>query len=359
MEPNVSQVSFLFDVPKISALNECFSPEFLIQGAPWKIRLYKYRKDNEHRLTFSLICASKIRSMDWSHVAYASVELLSFGGKNAPKKYSSPFVFNRSVTNWDRELLKWNDLFDATKNYVKSDAISLKIKIIVANPLDKNKSQLIFEEFTTATAKGRRLVLTVTDIGNLMAVCSPQFIFNQAPWFIDVYKDHKDQICVRLKCRNFDEPEYFADVNMSVKLVAAGRQGKSIEKFATKKMKYNHNFAIKSLASRCDLLKRHNGFINNNNNDNCKSIVIEVHLDINQPPGLDAVNANNPPAQRFELECAICLLRFEGQNVSFTSCGHMFCTECIEETIKNNRKACPVCNTRITKAQLKRVHLPL
>ncbi|XP_055296988.1 uncharacterized protein LOC129565790 [Sitodiplosis mosellana] len=352
-EPTVSYVKFQFDVPKVSALDKCFSPEFVVRGTPWKVGIYKSRYSSENWLAVSLICANTHNSPDWSHIAYASIELLSFGGKqNARKMYTSPFVFNHNETEWDRWLLKWSDLLDVAKQYVSNDTISVKIEIIVADPNDANKSQLVFEDIGASGAERRSMKcqLTITNADSLLAVRSPQITFQNAPWFLVVFKDHKNEYGIRLECRNLEHPEFTADVKMSVKLLA-GIGGKSIEQTKTKKFKFNQNLAIKSFASQVDVFNRQKGL------NKGKAIVIEVVLEPNQSLcGVDT-NANNVPTQRFELECAICLQRFQGQDVSFTPCGHLFCEECIKNTVKL-RKTCPVCRTRVTMNQVKRAHLP-
>lgn len=344
VKPNIPEVSFRFNIPKISALKDCYSPEFIIQGTPWNVGLYRGQKNNEEYLVISLACKSKSQSPGWSRIAYISVELLSFGGQqSAFKKCTSPNVFNGSTSNWDRWLIKWTDLFDATKKYVENDMINLNVKIVVADPNDKNKSQLNFEGIGADKYR-----LTIKKVDNLLAVRSTEFLFQNALGSLVVYKDHKHQLGIRL------ESEFTGDLKMLVRLVATKSGRGSFEK-VTNNSKNCSNLAIKSFISRNDVLNRQNGFIKNN------SIVIEVQLEPNQSnTGID-INANNVPlpTPRFELECAICLQRFEGQQVAFTPCGHMFCSDCIKENLKANRKACPVCNKRIAITQLTRAHLPL
>lgn len=357
-EPTVSHVSFQFDVPKISALTTSFSPEFIVRGKPWKISFYKSRYNGEQYLAMSLICANKDDSPNWSRTAYASVELLPFGSKKSDRKmYTTPCVFNQNETEWDRWLLKWNDLFDPAKKYVIIDTLSAKIEIVVADPYDGNKSELIFENIGANTTDVHSVTcrLTIKNADRLLAVRSPQITFHNAPWYLVVFKDYRNQYGIRLECRNFEHPEFSADVKMTAKLVAAKAGAKLIEQKKAKVVKYNNHLHIKSFATQAEVFNRLNGYVKRN------SMVIEIGLEPNEPVAAASVdaNANNVPTQRrFELECAICLQRLEGQPVSSTPCGHLFCSECIENSIKIN-KLCPVCRSRVTTRQVKRAHLPL
>lgn len=371
MKPTVSYVSFHFDVPKVSALKASFSPEFIVRGKPWKISFYKSHNNSEQYLAMSLICANKNDTSDWSRIAHASVELPVGVKQSARKMYTTPCVFNRNETEWDRWLLKWNELFDPAKKFVKNDTLSAKIEIFVADPNDDKKSELIFENIGLSSVgfHSVKYRLTIKNADRLLVVRSPEIIFQNAPWYLVVFKDHKKQYGVRLECRNFEHPEFSANVKMTVKLVDAKTGGKSIEQTKTKVVKYNNHLYIKSLASHAEVFNPLNGFVKR------KSIVIEVGLEPNEPVAAAAsptptaapaaaatavdTNANNVPTQRrFELECAICLERLEGQPVSSTPCGHLFCSECIENSIRIY-KACPVCRIRVITRQVKRAHLPL
>lgn len=51
-------------------------------------------------------------------------------------------------------------------------------------------------------------------------------------------------------------------------------------------------------------------------------------------------------------ECSICLESLAKREISATTCGHVFCTECIKAAIRTSRM-CPNCRTRLT---LKKIH---
>ncbi|SPP78433.1 blast:E3 ubiquitin-protein ligase RMA3 [Drosophila guanche] len=65
---------------------------------------------------------------------------------------------------------------------------------------------------------------------------------------------------------------------------------------------------------------------------------------------------HSTPPQNFGYECPICLLAAFDRCPVATTCGHVFCRECIEEQIRH-RNNCAKCNMNITADQLVRLYL--
>lgn len=61
-------------------------------------------------------------------------------------------------------------------------------------------------------------------------------------------------------------------------------------------------------------------------------------------------NGDLPP-----LTCAICMESVIHRQPTSTSCGHIFCHQCIIQSIRITTK-CPLCNTKLTKAKVHRVY---
>ncbi|SPP78432.1 E3 ubiquitin-protein ligase RNF185-like [Drosophila guanche] len=61
-------------------------------------------------------------------------------------------------------------------------------------------------------------------------------------------------------------------------------------------------------------------------------------------------------SQNFGYECPICLMAAFDRSPVATTCGHIFCRECIEEQIRQRNK-CAKCNMKITADQLVRLYL--
>ncbi|KAK7080841.1 hypothetical protein SK128_020132 [Halocaridina rubra] len=62
-----------------------------------------------------------------------------------------------------------------------------------------------------------------------------------------------------------------------------------------------------------------------------------------------------PPVEQPTISCLVCLdsvatIHTSGRSLCSTTCGHVFCSTCISEVVKQ-RKQCPVCRKRLTKKQ--------
>lgn len=53
------------------------------------------------------------------------------------------------------------------------------------------------------------------------------------------------------------------------------------------------------------------------------------------------------------LRCSICKDRFK--NVALTRCYHLFCSECIDETIRNRSRKCPACGDKFGQDDVKSI----
>jgi len=58
------------------------------------------------------------------------------------------------------------------------------------------------------------------------------------------------------------------------------------------------------------------------------------------------------------LTCSICMDSILNRNPVSTVCGHLFCKECLELSLKCTKKTCPLCRTKLTgKAPFHSIHL--
>lgn len=56
---------------------------------------------------------------------------------------------------------------------------------------------------------------------------------------------------------------------------------------------------------------------------------------------------NESATQAVKISCPICLESLIGRNPVSTMCGHLFCTQCIQLSLQNN-KLCPMCKKKLT-----------
>lgn len=57
------------------------------------------------------------------------------------------------------------------------------------------------------------------------------------------------------------------------------------------------------------------------------------------------------------MACAICLQDMTSQSLTSTSCGHLFCTECINQALRSSNQ-CPMCKKTVELNTLRRIYLP-
>lgn len=313
----------------------------------------KSERNGDQLLAMFLNCAVENNTSNWSYIAIASFKLLPFNGHlGAIEGHTTPYVFDVIGRCRGVYIIRCTDLFNNTKNYVKNDTISLKVEINVIDPNDESNSKLVFENIHTCvggcSAKYR---LTINNIANLKAIQSPSFVLRNKPWCLSVYKDQFGQLGIGLKSKS-KLTKSSCEIKMSAKLISTKVGVKAIEGKTSWKVDNHMSLDIGRLALLDELLKPQNGFIQNN------SILIEIELHIdNLVNGISSGKKRKMPkrstGKHFKLECTIFLKDFGDQEVSFTPCGHMFCTKCIEDYVK------VTCDGPVKLNEVKRAHLPV
>lgn len=354
---NIMQNTIHFKVPRISKLDEFFSPEIKIYDIPWQVGVKKYIHRAEPSLAVYLLCTQSNVSTKWTQVASASIQLVSFRrNEDSVHAHISPSIFDNSRMGSGKcSFIKWCDLFDETKNYVKDDAIILDIKIMAENPKLREKSKMKFEAiYRCRRKKGlAEYRLNITNIKNLLAVRSPRFIFRGIDWYFTVFKDGSNGLGLRLSNKKTSK-EFIIQMNMAIKLVSIRPEKYPIEKNRTKRIGYNMYFIMNNLVSWEELLKPENGFVQNN------SITIKVKLNDNIITRSNWNERNrkasktSTEAKFRKLECRICSGVFGNTDVSFTPCGHMFCFDCIVDAISRCNQ-CPSCKSTVTLNQITKI----
>lgn len=354
--PQVSEVSFRFNVPTVSTLNEAYSPEFIICGVPWKVGITKINQNGEDWLAIFLRCANTEKSTNWSYAASVSFKLLPFDGDHGiVEGHIRPHIVDSTEHSFAR-IIRWFDLFNNTKNFVKNDMIRLKIKINVVDSSEENGSKLVFKN-THECVEGCscKFRLDITNIENLKALRSPNFMWRNTLWYLEVYIDYSSQLGVALTPKNVLTNELSRQIKASVKLISRNVGVKAIEREDTWKFLRGNAFLMSRLVSLDELIKPQNGFIENN------SITIEIKLKVDNSDNEGAkrkMTTTSSETKLLKLQCVICFEGFSQQAISFTPCGHMFCSKCIEHSIKLHKR-CPSCNGPVKLTELKQAHLPM
>ncbi|XP_055297306.1 uncharacterized protein LOC129565945 isoform X2 [Sitodiplosis mosellana] len=269
----IPRKNFFLKIANISKLETIWSPEEMVHGIPWKIKVTKTTSEEEQRLGVYLCCAITDKSPDWSHVAAATFKLQPLSGnKSGITRGIEPYVFDSSGIGYgNASFIKWSELLNAENNYVKDDTLTLDITIEAANP--KNPSKLLFAtiEKSCVESCSSKYRLNVTNIDNLMAVKSSQFKVRNLPWLFMVYKD-LSHLRVSLHCRS-PSTEISCKLEVLLKLISSKKDVKPIEPAPQTAVLKNYGvLTVGKIISWDELVKPENGFVNDN------SIVMEVEV---------------------------------------------------------------------------------
>lgn len=140
-------------------------------------------------------------------------------------------------------------------------------------------------------------------------------------------------------------------ITTTIKLISSKEGVQPIEKSYSKQYQYLENFTASQNISWDEMIKRENGYVNDN------SIRLEVEIDVEKPKG-GAKSNKNTEAKFPQMECAACLEIIDSQVLSATPCGHLFCLECITKVVKDCG-ICPTCKTAVELDALHKLYLPV
>lgn len=275
-----SQTSTLHMViSSISKLTKVQSPKVCIHGISWKVKAFK---NEENTLpTVCLYCTKKADSTDWSVPVKFTMHLLPFNDDiNVRKYHSPPFVFSPSKSAFGIQFIEWDELLKGENKYVQDDTIELKFEIMAEHPNYLDKSVLKFEVIDKSCNydSHANFRLTVTNVKNLIAVRSPQFILCGLFWDLTVSKCPKSTLGIMLDSNKLPK-KVSCKMTMTIKLLSSKDGINSIEKSGVDQMQWPKKPRITEIASWDEMMKPQNGFVNNS------SIILEVEIYAAKPQG--------------------------------------------------------------------------
>lgn len=234
---SIPETTFRLEIPKISKLrSKIWSPKVVVRGTSWKFRVVMNKESNGKKsLGVQLYCAESKLPKGWWQQASATIKLLSFNTKLPPHKKSfEPHIYDESKTGFGfPSFIKWSDLFDKTKEYVRDDKIILELKVEAGYPFREFKKSANFEEI------GISYRITVNDIENMKSICSPPFNLEGASFCLTGYSNESNQIGVCLKSLG-NSNKFPINVTMCLKVSGA----ESREKCETTRMTGKNKFIM-------------------------------------------------------------------------------------------------------------------
>lgn len=229
----ISTVNFCFKVSNISKLDSITSPDFIVQGIPWNVKVCKNVNGKNESLDIFLRCARDKYEEDWLHAAFAKVKLMPFNKDTNPvERRCDPYVFDDDGDCiGTSSFISWQDLFDSKKNYVQNDTIQLDINI-EADGSDKNTtSKMTFEKVETCCEEDcfTTYRISVTNIEDLMAVRSPIFNLRKMPWALTIFKSCSSSLNIRFESKSSVE-NFSCKTQIWLRLISSKGDEMSIEK---------------------------------------------------------------------------------------------------------------------------------
>lgn len=338
-----------FTIPHISKLKGFWTQEFIVDDIPWYVNVKKELDQGKSYLGAHLDCSKKSKTPNWSQPARFTIKILSVKDDVATLVHHiHPFIYDHTKKKFgDDAIISWDDLFDASKGYVKNDTIKMEFLVEVADQNPNTKSNLILIRTDTCReGDWSKYHLTVTNIENLMAVQLAKIVLRNIPWNLVVFKDQKGHLGIYNDCHIPKHKGTFKR-SMSCKILSRFGQAKSIEKVVNRDVGGEDIFSTGGIVSFTDLMNPENGFIQNG------EISIEVEIKLVLPTKDENVQAKRP-----RMECGICKEEMAKKELSSVACGHTFCSACIERTVETN-KQCPICKKPANANELRRTLLPM
>ncbi|XP_061716173.1 uncharacterized protein LOC133524270 isoform X2 [Cydia pomonella] len=85
------------------------------------------------------------------------------------------------------------------------------------------------------------------------------------------------------------------------------------------------------------------------NNENASNVNNEnAASSVNNMQQSDSLNGSSDSAQGKQIgECPICLDNLRKGSIASTNCGHVFCLDCIKQSLKTSNKRCPTCRKQL------------
>lgn len=131
-------------VSKISKLKEFWTQKFIVDEIPWKVNIKKELIDGIPYLGAYLECEKKPKLLNWTQPVRFLIRLLSFRDDVVAYETDiNPFIFSHINATFGAAFMKWDDLFDAKKGYVKDDTIKLQFHVEAADRNQSTKSVLV------------------------------------------------------------------------------------------------------------------------------------------------------------------------------------------------------------------------
>lgn len=357
---NFDEVKFITTVAGINELKLSRSKTFRVRNNPWTIefeKMYSTNKDNKLAYdSLAIFLRSKAKlSKNFTVVASLTVKLLS--SKKPPHNdYIHALPFFSGKLRWGRHsFMSWNKLMHPNNGYVNNNECKFEIIIRASSLHDSTKTDLFNFEKTQLCcddSPNGTFRLTIKNPVEMAAIPSPQFIVNNIPWRILIYRERSAEnaalriFLINVLCCMRTKVKCQASLVFKLKSFNPNVEDVILKTGCIEYTNSSFNRDLR-LTSWTHLMDQQYQYVQND------SIVLEITVKIKKVIGL----AKKRTARNEKLICIICFENLIEQTSASLSCGHVFCKDCIENSLEN-RAACPTCNQDASATELRTIYLP-
>lgn len=341
---NITETRYNFFL-KTNALDEEYStPKMILADLFWRIKMCKETTfGGEDVVNVFLECSTGSSTLKWSCDAKATISLCSITPNQEPYKKSLSkvkFTDNSPSAGW-MPFAKWTDF----KRYEQNGIICVDVHLS-ANPA---KEHITSEIEQTAT----KFRFTVENMSKLSRKSSPEVTVQGTNWYVVLKKyDGSLSVFLYLKRNVFNE-NWFWKVKCSMKLLSfcAATETPPICK------QFSHVYGYKTESWGCmkfiswnDLMNPAKMYVQKD------EVIFDIDLEVDFPTPLWSMDQNMAKHNDQIQECSVCLQSVIDRKPVVTKCGHLFCGDCIKQSIEEYKK-CPMCNANANLTDLRIVYM--
>lgn len=341
---------FRFSVP-VNNLDDFNTSEIHINQIPWKIQIGKAKIGDRDVINVSLICCYKgAENEKWSIDGGGKIKLVSFKKSEYSIEKIIPIsTFNNDVNEADIENFVTDDnLFKDQNGFIDRQILHFDA-LITVSPLEQQIEAEASLELTST-----KFGVVIRDIEKLNEVSSERVNLCGVEWLVKFAKKDKHLAVDLFHNIKKDDFAWSFNVNFIAKLMTFAKQ------FEPFQLSFKHRFTVigsqgwgwPTYLEWEKLLDPKNGYCSSS-----KNLFFEISIDVEPRQSIwktEIVRLKNDLTS--EMECPICYSLFANKEVLSTSCGHLYCAECIRAAIAISPR-CPMCNAETLAKNLRIIHL--
>lgn len=336
--------------------SECSKP-FSFRDILWRIQIQR----NANYFRVFLHCVKDDNASNWLINASIAFRLLpySFGRYPPPARYErslGAFKFcskrlNCGISNF----ITIDELKDPAKQLMQNNCINFEVEInashdeIVATKRPPDELELPME------IEEKRFSFEITNVSEITAMIFAPVYIADIPWQLVVSKyktgENESLGChLTIDQQKFEVNEKFTcDVAVEYELQSqkSDVEHNASSEFYTLNVMNAYSMPLKHLATLSAIFDDDNGFLVND------GIQLDANFKLKLP-----TEYFQKKAKRMKISCPICFDDMVGGGgMQTTECGHLFCNNCIANTIKTLKK-CVICDKFVLSNKIHPIYLP-